>query len=256
MSYAGDRGARSVPIASGTSVQLGDPGSAIYMGVPTGNGTFVTAAARTNTGTGVIDTGSVTNPSSWVAGQYSVTFTDATHWKVTDAAGNPLTDAAGNPVVGTYNNSSGGNGTIAFNGIQVGITGVPAANDTFTVAPSGSQDVFSTLDKLTSTLTGAGRSGSARAQLSSALTGALQQIDQALNQVSTVTTNVGSRIALISSTATSLNSQSTTVTGQISTLADLDYASATARLSQQYVGLQAAEQSFAQIAQLSLFKYL
>ena len=37
----------------------------------------------------------------------------------------------------------------------------------------------------------------------------MQQIDQALNQVSTVTTNVGSRISLISSVANSLASATT-----------------------------------------------
>jgi len=251
--YAGDSGTRSVPIASGTSVQLGDAGSAIYMGVPAGNGTFTTAAGAANSGTGVINTGSVTNPAAWVAGQYTVTFTDASDWKVTDAAGNPVTDSSGNPVAGTY---SGGSGTISFAGVQVGINGTPAAGDTFTVASAGTQDVFTTLDKLSNALQSAGSSPAARAQLASALGGALQQLDQALGQVSRVSTNIGARISLISSTATSLHSQSTTVTGQISNLADLDYASATSQLSQQYLGLQAAENSYAQVAQLSLFKYL
>jgi len=253
MAYVGDTGARSVPIGSGTSVQLGDPGSAIYMGVPTGNGTFTTAASTSNSGTGQIDTGSVTASASWVPAPYTITFTSASTWRVSDASGNPLLDASGNPVVGTYNGSSG---SIAFNGIQVGISGAPAANDTFAIAPSSTQSVFTTLDNLTTALNSAGSSAAARAQLSSQLTGALQQIDQSMGQVAKVTTNVGARLSLISSTATSLNSQSTTLTGQISNLADLDYAAATARLSQQYVGLQAAELSYSQIAQLSLFKYL
>jgi flagellar hook-associated protein 3 FlgL len=71
-----------------------------------------------------------------------------------------------------------------------------------------------------------------------------------------VTSNVGSRISLISSVNSSLTSQSTTVATQISNLSGLDYASATAQYSQEYVALQAAEQSYAAIDQLSLFKYL
>lgn len=254
MSYVGDSGARVVQLDSGTSVQLGDPGSAIYMGVTTGNGTFTTGAGNANTGTGVVDAGSVTAPASWVPGHYTITFTDATHWAVRDSSGNAVTDASGNPVTGTYSASSGG--TIGFDGIQVGVTGAPAAGDTFVVSSSGKESVFDTLDRLVSNLKSATGSAASRAQLSSSLAGSLQQIDQGLAQVSKVTSNVGARISLISTTATALNNQSTSVATQISKLGDVDYVKATALYSQQYLALQAAQSSYAQIAQLTLFKYL
>jgi flagellar hook-associated protein 3 FlgL len=247
MTYLGDSGASSVPINGGTSVQTGDPGSAVYMNIPAGNGTFTTAASASNTGTGIIDAGSVTNQSAWMPGQYSITFSDATDYTVTDGTGATVAS-------GTYNSANGGE--IAFDGIQAGITGAPAAGDTFTLAASGTQSVFNTLDNLVSALNNAGSGAAARAQLSSALGGSLQQIDQALNQVSTVTSNVGSRISLISSVNNSLTSASTTVAGQISNLSDVNYAAATAQYSQEYLALQAAEQSYADINQLSLFKYL
>jgi flagellar hook-associated protein 3 FlgL len=41
-----------------------------------------------------------------------------------------------------------------------------------------------------------------------------------------------------------------------SDLRDLDYASAITKMNQQLVGLQAAQQSYARISQLSLFDYL
>jgi flagellar hook-associated protein 3 FlgL len=247
MTYLGDSGASSVPINDGTSVQTGDPGSAVYMNIPAGNGTFTTAASASNTGTGIIDAGSVTSQSAWVPGQYTITFSDASDYTVTDGTGATVAS-------GTYNSANGGE--IAFDGIQAGITGAPAAGDTFTIAASGTQSVFNTLDNLVSALDNAGSSAAARAQLSSALGGSLQQIDQALNQVSTVTSNVGSRISLISSVNNSLTSASTTVAGQISNLSDVNYAAATAQYSQEYLALQAAEQSYADINQLSLFKYL
>jgi len=55
---------------------------------------------------------------------------------------------------------------------------------------------------------------------------------------------------------TTLNARSTTVSSQISSLGDVDYVKATALYSQQYLALQAAQASFAQVGQLSLFKYL
>ncbi len=69
-------------------------------------------------------------------------------------------------------------------------------------------------------------------------------------------TSVGARISLINSVNTSVSSQSTTVTTQISNLDGLNYAAATSQYSQEYLALQAAEESFAQLGQLSLFKYL
>ena len=225
------------------------------MNIPSGNGSFTTAAGSGNTGSGVIDAGSVTSASAWNAAAsatpagppYTITFTDATDYAVTDASGNAVTS-------GTYNSTSGGQ--ISFDGIEVGITGAPAVGDTYTVAPAGKQSVFDTLDNLVSALNTSGSTSAARAQLSSKLGSALQGIDQALQQVSTVTSNVGSRISMISSVNNSLTASTTAVQTQISNLSSLDYAAATSKYSQQYLALQAAEQSYASIDQLSLFKYL
>ena len=255
MTYVGDPGTNTVPIAGGTSVQTGDAGSSVFMNLPAGNGTFATSAGAGNTGTGVIDTGTVTNATSWNAAvnatptgaPFTIGFTDATHYTVTDANGNSVGS-------GTYDATSGG--AIAFDGVQVGISGAPAAGDSFTVSPAGKQSVFDTLDNLVGALNNAGSTSAARAQLGSKLNNALQGIDTALQQVSTVTSNVGARLNLISSVNSSLQTASTTVQSQISNLSDLDYAKATAAYSQQYIALQAAEQSFADINQLSLFKYL
>ncbi len=250
--YLGDEGTTSVPLDGGTSVQAGDPGSSVFMNIPTGNGTFTTAASTSNTGTGVIDAGSVVDAAQWeaaggaAAGPYTITFTDGDDYTVTNAGGTVAT--------GTYDASTGG--SIDFDGIEVGISGAPAAGDTFTVAGSTTQSVFNTLDNLVSSLDNAGSSSAAQAQLSSSLNGSLQQIDQALNQISNVTTSVGSRISLISSINTSLSSQSTAVTTEISNLDSLNYASATSQYSQEYLALQAAEDSYSQLGQLSLFSYL
>lgn len=255
MSYVGDTGVNTVQINGGTSVQTGDAGSSVYMNIAAGNGTFTTAASAGNTGTGVVDAGTVTDSAAWAAAAgatpagppYTVTFTDATDYAVTDASGNAVT-------TGTYNSTDGGQ--VSFNGIEVGISGSPAAGDTFTVSPSGHQSVFDTLDSIVSSLTNAGTSSAGRAQLSSQLASGLSNIDQALNQVSTVTSNVGSRISLISGVNNDLTAAKTDVSTQISNLSNLDYAAATAQYSQEYIALQAAEQSYADINKLSLFHYL
>jgi flagellar hook-associated protein 3 FlgL len=256
VTYVGDSGTGSVAINGGTSVQTGDAGSSVFMNIPGGNGTFSTAASTTNTGTGVVDAGSVQNAASWVPGQYTITFTSPTAYTVTTPATPPVTPPAPPVTVttGTYNSAQGGE--IAFDGVQVGITGAPAAGDSFTVASSTKQSVFNTLDNLVSSLNNAGSSSAARAQLSSSLGASLQQIDQSLDQITNVSANVGARINLISSTANAVNTNSTTVSTQISNVSSLDYASASAQYSQQLVALQAAEESYTAIEGLSLFKVL
>ena len=113
------------------------------MNVPQGNGTFVVAAGVHN-GTGSIDTGQVTNAAAWVRGNYTIQFTGATAWQVLDATSTVIAS-------GTY--TSGG--AIAFNGVQVSVSGAPAAGDTFTVAPAATESIFTTLDKLVTSLTSA-----------------------------------------------------------------------------------------------------
>ena len=86
------------------------------------------AAASGNTGSGTIATPSVTNPTNWTNGTYSIAFssgTPATQYQVTDSSGNVVTS-------GTYTAGS----PISFNGEQVSISGAPASGDTFTVGPN------------------------------------------------------------------------------------------------------------------------
>jgi flagellar hook-associated protein 3 FlgL len=254
MTYVGDQGTTSVQLDGGTSVQTGDPGSVVFSNIPTGNGTFTTAAGTANTGTGVVDAGSVQNATAWQSAQaaapapYTVTFTSTTAYTVTDANG----AAVGTP--GTYDPTKGGE--IQVNGADVGLTGAPAAGDTFTVAPSTRQSVFTSIDNIVTALNSAGSSSAAKAQLSSVLGSSLQQMDNSINQIDNVAATVGGRINLVTSVANSVNTNNVSVAAQISSVRDLDYAAASSKYSQQLVALQAAEQSYVAIENLSLFKVL
>jgi flagellar hook-associated protein 3 FlgL len=276
MTYAGDNGTNSVQLDAGTSVQTGDAGSTVFMNVQGGNGTFSTAAGSANTGTGVVDTGSVVNAATYAAAQtaspytspapYTITFAasttatsaNVTSYSVTDGAGNPVTlgtDAGGNPITSVnYDPTKGAE--VSFNGIQVGISGTPAAGDTYSVTPTTRQGVFTTIDNIVSALNNAGSDAASRARLTSTLGGSLQQIDNASNQVLNVAAAVGGRINLVTSTANSVNTNTLSVSAQISTVGDLDYAAASSKYSQQLVALQAAEQSYVAIENLSLFRVL
>jgi flagellar hook-associated protein 1 len=88
-----------------------------------------TTGAAANTGSGAVQSSVVTDPSVWVPGNYTISFTSATAYQVTDAANN---------VVGTGSYTSGT--PITFNGASVTITGSPANGDTFSVGAAGASN--------------------------------------------------------------------------------------------------------------------
>jgi flagellar hook-associated protein 3 FlgL len=243
--YFGDQGTRALQVGPSQTVVDGHSGYEVFMDVPQGNGTFYTRATATNTGTGIIDTGSVTNPTAWVSSTYTITFTSPTTYEVRNATSALVSS-------GTYTSS----GAITFNGAQVTVTGAPATNDTFTVGPSASEDMFTTLNKLVATLNRPGVPTSDSAQFSTEMGAALTQLDSALDHVSSVRSAVGARLSVLQSTADGRADTDLELKQSLSQLRDLDYADAVTKLNVQLVGLQAAQSSYAKLSQLSLFNFL
>ena len=243
--YFGDSGARRLEVEPGLKVQDSDPGSQLFMNIPAGNGLFVTSASSGNTGSGVIDAGSIVSRAAWVAGTYTLSFSTPTTWQANDSGG---------ALIATGNYSSGG--VIAFNGVQVGINGVPAAGDKFTVSSAGTQDAFTTLDGIITALQSGASGDAQRAQFNSALNGSLQQLDQANDQLLNVRAQVGARLSMLQDSDSTRSAQLVDLESAAGQLGGLDYAAAVSKMSQQYMGLQAAQQSFASIGKLSLFNYL
>jgi flagellar hook-associated protein 3 FlgL len=242
VSYQGASEVNQVQISADQSVSAGDAGSSVFMNVPTGNGTFTTAAGGANTGSGSIDPGSVVSPAAWVPDTYTISFTSPTQYQVTNGAGTVVAS-------GAYTSGS----AIAFNGIEVTVSGAPATGDTFTVAPAGKGSVFGTLSSLITTLSSGSLTG---AQVTTRIGAAIQQIDNALSGLNNVQASVGGRLNAITTAANSAQSDQTQLQGAISQLSSTDYAAAVTQLSTQELALQAAQASYASIAKLSLFNYI
>lgn len=244
VSYVGAEQVSQVQISENQRISAGDTGSSVFMNLPAGNGTFTTAAGAANTGTASIGPGTVTNPAQWVPDTYTITFTDAADYKVTNSSGTTVT-------TGTYDATTGG--TISFNGIQTTLSGNPASGDTFTIAQAGKSSAFATLSGLITTLSSTSlNSGQRATQISQAI----EQIDGALNNLGNVQASAGGRLNAITASQSTAQSQQTALQTSISNIADTDYAKATTQLSSEEVALQAAEQSYASLAKLSLFNYV
>ena len=244
VSYSGAEQVSQVQISENQRISSGDTGSSVFMNLPAGNGTFTAAAGAANTGSASMSPGTVTDPSQWVPDTYTITFTDATDYTVTNSGGATVT-------TGTYDGTKGG--SISFNGVQVAVSGPPAGGDTFTVAPAGQSSAFATLSGLVSTLSSPTLNAG---QVTTQINQALAQIDGALNNLGNVQASVGGRLNAVTSSQSAAQSRQTDLTTQVSNIQSTDYAAATTQLSSEEITLQAAEQSYASLAKLSLFNYV
>jgi flagellar hook-associated protein 3 FlgL len=85
---------------------------------------------------------------------------------------------------------------------------------------------------------------------------AIEQLSSAVNNLNDVQASVGARINTVTAAQSTETSDQTAYQTQISNLSETDYAAATTQLSSQEVALQAAEESYASLAKLSLFNYI
>ena len=245
-SYAGDQGQNQIQIAAGQTLASGDNGDVVFNQIKTGNGVFTVAANAGNTGSGVIGATTVTGAAGYTGGTFSINFTAANAYQVENAA---------HVVVATGTYSPGQ--TITYGGAQVTLSGQPAVGDYFNVTPSANQSLFTTVQNLVNALqAGASGGASGNTNLNNGVAAALNNIDQAISQTSTVQASVGGRLNTITTQQSVQTSQQTQLQQSISSLQSLDYASAITSLDSQNTTLSAAMQAYTLTQGLSLFKYI
>ena len=242
VTYNGANAVSQVQISANQSISGGDTGATAFMNIPTGNGTFTVSAASANTGSASVGSSGLSNPSQWVPGTYTLSFTSPTAYQITNSTGTLVSS-------GTYANGD----TISFNGAQLAVSGTPAAGDQFTIAPAGTTSAFSALANLVTTLSSSTLN---TGQLATQIGAALQQINNTITTFSNVSASVGSRINAITTAQSAAQTTQTSLQANISTLSSTDYAAAASQLSSEQLALQAAQESYAAIAKLSLFQYL
>jgi flagellar hook-associated protein 3 FlgL len=252
--YQGDQGQRTLQVGSARKMPISESGSAIFEANLTGNGTFVTQAAGTNTGSGVIAPGAVTNPTQLTGHDYAIAFQVAGTPAVTTYT---VTDNSTSPASAVLSNQPYTPGAaISFDGLSFDIKGAPANGDAFSVQPSQKQSVFTTITNLIQTLRTPASGAAGKAALTNDLNTASLNMKNALDNVLTVQASVGARLKEVDSldsTGDDLNVQyQTTLSG----LQDLDMVKAISLYTQQQQTLQAAQVSFKTMTGLSLFNYI
>ncbi len=249
--YQGDQGLRLNQVGPTRQLMVGDPGSDVFEAIKNGNGVFTTAANSLNTGTGVIDIGSVVNPANLTGSDYEICFTvtaGVTTYDIVDTT-NGTTVSSANPYVE--------NSSISFDGMQLSIKGSPADGDKFEIAPSTNQSIFKTVGDLISTLespTGGQSGGTTR--LANDLSTALKNISNGLDHILLKQSSIGSRMEEISTLEDVGGDQKIQYRQQLSQLQDVDFAESISDLQRQQLYLQAVQQSYIKISGLTLFNFL
>ncbi|GJG94389.1 flagellar hook-associated protein FlgL [Cupriavidus pauculus] len=258
ITYLGDTGHQLLQVDVARQMEAGNNGAEVFQSV-TANAGYVIKGNTANAGTGVFSAISVTDPTNPLYGHsLKVTFqTDAVSGNKQYVINDQTT---GNPV-GTATDYVDG-GAINVAGVSFSIKGTPADADSFTVQPAqqAGADMFANLKDVITALRQPINSGTsqaaAQANLQNVIATGLRQNNNSLDNVLTVRSSVGSRMNELDALDTIGENRDLSSAKSLSDLTELDYASAITEYYQRQTALQGAQQSFMQIQQMNLFRFL
>jgi flagellar hook-associated protein 3 FlgL len=279
--YSGDDGQRKLQISPTRFLEVSDSGNDVFGRIRNGNGYFTTAYAGGNTGSGIIDGGSVTEPAKWNAQankNYSISFSidnvavpPVTYYDILDNVGTsmltgaaptlPPTAASGQrvflPDQPILLKRQGTEPNVFDLGASITISGSPAIGDSFALAPSKSQSVFATIAKVIGALE-SGQTGTPAdaAKLANDVGFALTNLDQSTDNILRVRSAIGSRMGEVDSISSVTQDLDLQYQQTLSQLQDLDYAKTYSDLTRKQTDLEAAQKSFLTSSKLSLFNFL
>ena len=254
MQYTGDQGQRLMQVDVSRQMAATDDGRSIFQTVQGGAG-YVNASSINNTGSGVFSANSVLDPTDLDYGKdFVISFPVAT-------PGMYQVDTADVPPVSIVHATAYTAGNpIKFGGVQISISGAPAAGDTFSVstAKNAGTDMFGAIGDIITALKKPIDTGTSadRAQLLNALSTANKKITNAHDNVVTVRSSIGSRLQELVSLNVTSGSRTLFDESHLSDLQDLDYATAISEFYQRKTALEATQQVFVKVQQISLLNYL
>jgi flagellar hook-associated protein 3 FlgL len=243
--YQGDDNVVSQQVSATQSMASGDNGAAIFLSVSSSAG-FI-AEAGDNTGTLTFDGPDVADTS---AANYGDAFTLT--FSVADDGSTQYSIDGQDPI--SYTDGE----TLEVNGLSLTLSGTPAEGDSLTVsaAADADPDVFATLQNLISALQTPVEDEADQAALSNTLSTASRELSNAQDNVLTVLTSVGTRLGQVEVLDTIGDDLALSYTERLSGLVDADYTESISRYVTLQVSMQAAQQTFASVQQLSLFEYI
>jgi flagellar hook-associated protein 3 FlgL len=159
--------------------------------------------------------------------------------------------------------TSGSAIALGTGGESVVISGTPADGDTFNVAPAtqvpaaqGGTNIFSTIQNMITALQTPADTTTALAALQNTLATGMSQVQNSINNVTSVQATVGGREQQITAMQAVNQNQTLANTNSLDDLTSIDMPSTISKYTQTQYSLQASQEAFVQVQQMSLFQYL
>ena len=243
-------------IAGEQYVNGGDPlpttfdGEAIFMKVPSGNGTFeINPDLAAFTGSVWSTPGQVTDPTLVTGHNYTLVFgQDPVTLKPTYTI-NDVTLGTQVALDVPYKEGT----SVAFDGISFTLTGTPKVGDTMKIDPSTSQSMFKMLDDAIAGIRGG---TGPLPNLQQVISTALNATDKSLGLVQDARAKAGEVLNRMDMLQQRLVDAQNAAKGEKSSAEDLDLPSAISEFTNLQTGYDAALRAYAQVRQLSLFSYI
>lgn len=247
VSYRGDNGVRELQIAKNVSITTNQSGENIFEKVPNAVGDF-SANYNINTSGVSVESAVIADPSIYNSAlnpaDFTFDFTTETDLTITDGAGN-VTNIAGY-VPGQ---------TIAFNGIEVKLSGNPLPGDNFSLSPEQNISVFETIKSAIDWISSKSSKGE-DPQIQVDFDHILGQLSDSMNHLTSRRAQSGINLQVIDRQKNNHLDTALYLSSARSSIEDLDFAKAISTFEQSKIALQAAQQAFTQVQGLSLFNYI
>ncbi len=254
VSYNGNEGVSSVEISPGVTVNSALNG-AVFMDGPSGNGFASVSAGTTNTGTATLVATGVSNQAAAGAFQtgnlaITVSFSSSggTESYVATQGGIKI---GGGPVTTSTNSAM-----LNLDGIQFKLSGAPNVGDTFVIAPSRPQSIFSLVSGIQSALSSPGSTSAQMAQTRQTLENALGGIVQYQNRFSGASAKAGVILKSITQSGAADTTLSTADQTNAAALVGANIPQTLTQIEQQTAALQDSLKAFSSVQQLSLFSFI
>jgi flagellar hook-associated protein 3 FlgL len=252
VTYNGDSGVRELQVAKNIKVLVSQSGEAAFNKVENALGNFSAAypSNPANTSGIAVEKANVINRSDFNASttphNYTFTFNPT-------AADLVVTDNGGTPVFTTSTYTAGQ--PITFDGIEVTLSGNPLPGDNFQISQEENISIFSTINDAIEWME-KGSVSTNQEQHAVDYTTTLNQLNSAMTHISSRQVDSGIRLQVIENQRSRhLDSQLYLESGK-SRIEDLDFAKAISEFEQSKIALQASQQSFSKIQNLTLFNYI
>jgi flagellar hook-associated protein 3 FlgL len=257
--YKGDEGQRFLSIGSSTNVATGDNGKRIFMDIQATENTFLTRVNPNNEGAATINPGFVVDQEAYdqfYPEDMVITFNPESAISPPGPNFTVRQKSDGKPIDGLVNMEYAQGAAINAAGVAITITGEAKPGDEFIVDSSEKQGLTDTIFRLMDGLERLEDNPTDAATLDKLLEDTLDNLTASLDSISETRSEVGARLNVVENTR-SLAADIELVNKEVlSKLSDVDFAEAVSRLSLESFLLEAAQQSYTTIQNLSLFNRL